>query len=332
MQEVRARQRAERAAATSAQSGSSTQSNATTATLPYEPSAIESAAAERAATESAAAKPDCALFNGWLRRGGYEPIEEDEWDEFNDDGAFDDAMPEDLQPVALIELFLEWRGSHQQQTRMHDDMVHEWNCSREALDREPPPPTQPRGGPPRCVECRRTECVCSPPEPDDPDDDNPWRYEYYGHLTPPPRSPDDWTPGFDWDDFCDREYARAAGELYGNWGDTMRPHRDSKWEQQAEERRARKERERASGPPPYREQPRFGPRGDAAGDELFRKERERWYENFTGCSIAGLSVREQSELCDAIARRFRAYTDGRANNGARPGVCDGCGQRCCSCE
>ena len=90
MKEVRARQRAERAAAASAQSGS-TQSNAATATMPSEPTAIESAAAEPAATESAAAKPDLALFNGWLRCEGYGPIEEDEWDEFNDDGAFDDA-------------------------------------------------------------------------------------------------------------------------------------------------------------------------------------------------------------------------------------------------
>ena len=32
---------------------------------------------------------------------------------------------------------------------------------------------------------------------------------------------------------------------------------------------------------------------------------------FTGRSIVGVSLQEQNDLCDAIARRFRAYTDGR---------------------
>ena len=97
----------------------------------------------------------------------------------------------------------------------------------------------------------------------------------------------------------DREYARAAGELgwWGsNWGDAARPREKSEWEQQAEKRHARKERERIAGQPPYREQPRFGPRGDAAGDELFRKERAVWYEAFTGRSIADASLQEENEL------------------------------------
>ena len=87
-------------------------------------------------------------------------------------------------------------------------------------------------------------------------------------ILPPPRvpSPDGWTASFTWDEFLDLEYARAAGELgwWGtNWGDAARPREKSRWEQQAEERRMRKERERKAGPPPYREQPRYGPRGDA---------------------------------------------------------------------
>ena len=73
----------------------------------------------------------------------------------------------------------------------------------------------------------------------------------------------------------------------------------------------RTKRERAAGQPPYREQPRYGPRGDTAGDLLFRKERAEWYEKFTGRLIADTCLQEQNELCDAIARRFRTYTDGR---------------------
>lgn len=173
---------------------------------------------------------------------------------------------------------------------------------------------------PRCVECRRNPCRCAPAP--DPDDDDPgWANVCFGNDTPPrTASPDGWTPDFTWDEFIDREYARGAGEVgwYGtNWGDAMRGKSES--EQQTEERarreRARKERERAAGPPPYREEARFGPRGDAAGDELFRNERAAWYERFTGCSIKGLSLQEQNTLCDVVERRFRAYTDGRATAG-----------------
>jgi hypothetical protein len=35
-------------------------------------------------------------------------------------------------------------------------------------------------------------------------------------------------------------------------------------------------RKRAAGPPPRREQSCHGPRGDTAGDELFRTDREDW--------------------------------------------------------
>ena len=62
---------------------------------------------------------------------------------------------------------------------------------------------------------------------------------------------------------------------------------------------------------PVSKEPRFGPRGDAAGNERFRNERAAWYEAFTGRSLAGVSLQQQNELCDTVARRFRAYTDGR---------------------
>ena len=118
----------------------------------------------------------------------------------------------------------------------------------------------------------------------------------------------------------DEAVRAAAGELgwwNTNWGDAAQPHVHvhSEREQQAEERHIRKECERKAGPPPYREQPRYGPRGDAAGDDLFRKEREVWYEKFTGRSIAGASLQEQNNLCDAITRRFRSYTQHRCEMG-----------------
>ena len=85
------------------------------------------AAAAPAEPAAAATPPSLQLFNAWLQRSGYEQAEQDEWEEFEDDGAFDDAEPEDLQPAAL----LEWRGSDRQQERAMDRRVHEWNCSRD---------------------------------------------------------------------------------------------------------------------------------------------------------------------------------------------------------
>ena len=43
-------------------------------------------------------------------------------------------------------------------------------------------------------------------------------------------------------------------------------------------RSLRHERERAVGPPPRREQSRYGPRGNQDGDERFRKDRVEWYK------------------------------------------------------
>lgn len=83
------------------------------------------------------------------------------------------------------------------------------------------------------------------------------------------------------------------------------------WERERQERDTRHARERAAGPPPRREEPRFGPRGDTAGNTLFRAERETWYQKFTGRSIKGVTLQEQNELCDKYARRFREYSDGR---------------------
>ena len=78
------------------------------------------------------------------------------------------------------------------------------------------------------------------------------------------------------------------------------------------QRQIRLHMERIAGPPPRREQVKYGPRGDIAGDNKFRWDRAVWYENFTGRSIAEVSLQEQNELCDVIARRFREYTDSRA--------------------
>ena len=65
--------------------------------------------------------------------------------------------------------------------------------------------------------------------------------------------------------------------------------------------------------PPHRQDERYGPvKDNAAGDEAFRADRAAWYERATGDSLDGRSLAEQRRLCDAIARRFRAYSDGRA--------------------
>ena len=105
----------------------------------------------------------------------------------------------------------------------------------------------------------------------------------------------------------DIEYARASGELWWYTGTEPLPRA-----QLPGEHEQRTARERAAGPPPRRDNiEEYGPRGDPYGDELFRTDRIKWYRSFTGGSIENLSLREQNEICDTIARRFRTYTDGR---------------------
>ena len=92
-----------------------------------------------------------------------------------------------------------------------------------------------------------------------------------------------------------------------------RPHERMERERaQCEEREHRERLERmarANIPPPRREDERYGALADnAEGDEDFRTDRTVWYE---GESLEGLSLAEQRECVDVIARRFRAYNDGR---------------------
>jgi hypothetical protein len=66
----------------------------------------------------------------------------------------------------------------------------------------------------------------------------------------------------------------------------------------------RMQREQAAGLPPRRDQIQYGERGEPAGDERFRADRESWYERFTGYSLVSpslqstVSLQEQNELCD----------------------------------
>ena len=66
-----------------------------------------------------------------------------------------------------------------------------------------------------------------------------------------------------------------------------------------------------AGRPPQRRC--FGPKGCAAANEAFCAARAGWYEKLTGRRLARdeLSLREQFRMCDAIARTFRVFTDGR---------------------
>ena len=121
---------------------------------------------------------------------------------------------------------------------------------------------------------------------------------------PAPRQTDDLPPGMSIDDWWDRECSCEYTRLENL---AKKANRDAAKEPHEE----RRERELAAGPPPRREQEKYGPRGDAAGDAIFRKDREAWYQRYTGRSIADISLQEQNEVCDAIARRFREYTDGR---------------------
>ena len=121
-----------------------------------------------------------------------------------------------------------------------------------------------------------------------------------------------------WDAFirqCEREAEARHLGVHWSWMDGAHPgdrrHHGGCELQPASECEVRREREQAAGPPPRRNLGKYGARGDAVGDKMFREDREKWYARFTGHSIAEASLQEQNELCDVIARRFREYTDGR---------------------
>jgi hypothetical protein len=67
-------------------------------------------------------------------------------------------------------------------------------------------------------------------------------------------------------------------------------------------------------PPPFDEDPPR--RGDfplgAEGRAIYHTERAEWYRNITGQELDG-TLAEQNVLFDRIARRYRAYSDGRAD-------------------
>jgi hypothetical protein len=133
---------------------------------------------------------------------------------------------------------------------------------------------------------------------------------------------------------CEAELERQA--LIAE-GITMPPHYldsshvggsvDRPWERDAAEARAREEQEwrerearmmRVDKSPPRRDDERYGPLAqNAQGDENFRKDRAVWYEGLTGESLDGLSLTEQWERADVLARRWRAYGDGRTNKRQR---------------
>ena len=103
-----------------------------------------------------------------------------------------------------------------------------------------------------------------------------------------------------------------------HWFDSLRrPWEQEEWEQEQREKREHRERlermRRANIPPPYREDARYGAlTNNSSRNEAFHKDRAVWYEHVTGDSLDGLSLAEQRERVDVIARRFRVYNDGRA--------------------
>lgn len=239
--------------------------------------------AEVARAEAAAARlPTRKQLNRWLKEEGDKaPCDRDEWDAFEeytmnalDVGGFDELEDDDLEQVVFVELFLNWRASDECKRYEIENEINQMDYD----DCEPAPPNMPAE-----VRQQLGPRQPSPPPPDDGDD--PWgggsADMYYegpsgeaapqeSDELPPGMSIDDW-----WDKVANLEYLRAERRAeFENRKFAKEPHEQ------------RRQRELAAGPPPRREQDKYGPRGDAAGDEIFRADREAWYERFTGRSIA----------------------------------------------
>lgn len=69
----------------------------------------------------------------------------------------------------------------------------------------------------------------------------------------------------------------------------------------------KREREQRAGLPPHRKDEVYN---HEAGEMHFRSDRARWYKAFTEKALVG-TIAEQNACFDVIARRFRAFSDGR---------------------
>jgi len=215
---------------------------------------------------------------------------------------------------------------------------------------EPQPCDATRSSAPRCDDCGKSECMCPPLEEEACLEDPRGSFQAFveAELAPSQRprvSTTDDGSGFERDQ--ERELARQgriavihgrpwdtvpegatigshwmdSASCPGDGGTVSRP-----WEYAERERQRQIEREQAerverlaqSGvPPPHRDDSRYGPTAqNPAGDEAFRADRAVWYEQVTGQSLEGLSLTEQWEAVDVVARRFRHYSDGRPHKQA----------------
>lgn len=259
---------------------------------------------EAAAAQAAAARvPTLACLNTWLANEGDDPCDLDEWDKFEEYttgvenvAGLHELGDEDLEREVFLEMFDGWRASDEHEQYRIDNEVNELDYD----DYDDYGPVSP--------ELREKVRTQREPSPPPPDDDDPYGggsadmfYDKPGDETPPrDEVPAGMSIDDEWDKIANLEYLRREREAEA----TSRRNAVDPHEQ-------RKQRELAAGPPPRREHAKYGPRGDAAGDEIFRADREKWYACFTGRSIADATLQEQNEVCDAIARRFREYTDGR---------------------
>ena len=227
--------------------------------------AKRAAAAEVARAEAAAARvPTRRQLNMWLKEEGDEvSCDRDEWDAFEDYtmnalgvSGFDDLEDEDLEQEVFMVLFFDWRSSDECKRYEIENEVNQVDYD----DCEPALPMAP-------AEVRQQfgPRQPSPPPPDDGDD--PWGggsadmyYDGPGNEAAP-RELDELPPGMSIDDWWDKvanlEYVRAERRAeFENRKFAKEPHEQ------------RRQRELAAGPPPRREQEKYGPRGDAAGDHI----------------------------------------------------------------
>ena len=302
--------------------------------------ATEHAAAAGLARQAAGAArvPTHRQLNRWLKEEGEEELcDADEWDEFEsfttvaqDVVGFEEFDDDELDQDSFLEFFSDWRHSDEYVQYKIDNEInnngeqeqedHSWGDDGEFSEQDRPSDYDSDAGWGNACLGNASPCQPSPPPPDGDPSSSSTALEngddpHVSQPLPPPHPPhlslprgvstDDW-----WDRQAEAEYvrqeqlairdnARRALELSRS---TLSPHE------------LRMQREQAAGPPPRREQVQYGERGDLTGDHRFRVDRESWYERFTGQSIAAVSLQEQNELCDVIARRYRAYSDGRTDS------------------
>ena len=115
---------------------------------------------------------------------------------------------------------------------------------------------------------------------------------------------DDRSDAYEWDAERALDNDGRRSGFYGTPAGDLPAHAEAPRDWTPQEQ-LRMERAQERGPPPWRDDPRYGPRANnPEGDARFRDDRAEWYQAIMGEPLPN-DLKQQWRLCHAVARRYR---------------------------